>query len=97
MPNKCNVVNCNGNYYAHTKCRVFKLPKDESDKQIWLNAIPPREGFVIDPAKYIICEKHWNPGYRVSKIPGGSTHPTDPPSVFAVPKSCRFFCDRFNP
>lgn len=87
MPSKCNVYNCKGNYYAHTKCRVFKLPRDELQRQSWINKIPERLHFKIDDDKYHICEKHWPPGYRVKKIAGGSTVPVDPPSVFDVPKS----------
>ena len=79
MPAKCNVYNCKGNYYPHTKCRVFKLPRDELQRQLWINKIPERLHFKIDDDKYHICEKHWPPGYRVKKIAGGSTVPVDPP------------------
>lgn len=88
MPNKCGVVNCNGNYNDSNKCRVFKLPKDELEKQKWLNVLPPRENFVIDPSKFFICERHWPTETQMITIPGGHTRPRLPPSIFNVPRSC---------
>ena len=40
-----------------TKCSVFKLPKDESDKQASLNVLPQRNSFQRNPAKFFICER----------------------------------------
>ena len=40
---KCNVVNCKGNYNEENKCRVFRLPKDEVERQTWINKLPPRK------------------------------------------------------
>ena len=37
MVYKCNVVNCKGNYNEENKCRVFRLPKDEAERQTWIN------------------------------------------------------------
>ncbi|KAG1683759.1 hypothetical protein GQR58_009762 [Nymphon striatum] len=89
MPKKCGVVNCNGNYTAANKCRVFRLPNEESERQKWLNVIPPRRNFVIDHSKfYVICEKHWPQDAPMKKVPGGVTRPTCPPSIFDVPSSC---------
>jgi hypothetical protein len=67
---------------------VFRLPKDESERQKWLDKLPPRENFVIDSAKFFICERHWEINPPVVKLPGGSTRPSIPPSVFNVPTSC---------
>ena len=78
-----------GNYNTENKCRVFKLPKDPDERQTWLSCIPPRLEFEIDFDKFFICERHWPAGYPEVKIPGGSTRPVVPPSVFVdVPKSC---------
>ena len=30
MPNKSDIVNCKGSYHERNKCRVFRLPKDET-------------------------------------------------------------------
>ena len=82
MPSKCGIVNCNGNYNNDNKCRVFKLPKEECEKQKWLDVLPPRKDFIIDPAKFFICERHW---------PSNTTHvtrPGVPQSIFNVPASC---------
>jgi len=88
MPNKCGIVNCNGNYNNYNKCRVFKLPKKQCEKQKWLNVLPPRQGFTIDPKKFFICEKHWPSDSPYVTLPGGFTRPAIEPSIFPVPKSC---------
>ena len=88
MPNKCGVVNCNGNYNKDNRCRVFRLPKDRYERQKWLDVIPPRKNFVVDSDTFFICEKHWGANPPSIKLPGGSTRPAIPPSVFNVPASC---------
>lgn len=88
MPNKCGVVKCTGNYNKENKCRVFRLPKDQLERQKWLDVLPPRENFTIDPEKFFICEKHWDPNPPLIKLPGASTRPAIPPSIFNVPVSC---------
>ena len=88
MPNKCGIVNCNGNYNEDIKCRVFRLPKEESEKQKWLNVLPHRQDFVIDTTKFFICERHWPSNSPHVKLPGGFTRPAIPPSIFSVPTSC---------
>ena len=52
MPNKCGVVLCHGNYNVDNKCRVFKIPKNEIERQQWIAALPPRDGFVLNPDKF---------------------------------------------
>ncbi|KAL8606156.1 hypothetical protein ACOMHN_067139 [Nucella lapillus] len=82
MVNKCGVVNCKGNYNAINKCRVFKILKnEEEERKKWLNVLPPRENFSIDPDKFFVCEKHWPADHETVKIPGG-TRPANPPSIF---------------
>lgn len=88
MPNKCGVVNCKGNYNDANKCRVFKVPREESERKKWLDALPPRENFVVVPDKFFVCEKHWPSNTPTIKLPGGSTRPAVPPSIFDVPPSC---------
>ena len=87
MPNKCGVVNSTSNYHEEKKCRVFRLPKEESKMQKWIDKLPPRENFVVNPAIFFICERHWEANPPVIKLPGGSTRPSIPPSVFNVPVS----------
>lgn len=67
---------------------MFRLPKDASERQKWLNVLPPRENFTIDSDKFFICERHWTDDPPMIKLPGGSTRPVIAPSVFNVPKSC---------
>ncbi|KAF2354490.1 PiggyBac transposable element-derived protein [Trinorchestia longiramus] len=89
MPNKCGIENCRGNYNKENRRRVFRLPKDQYDRQKWLDAIPPRENFVIDPDKFFICEIHWGADPPWIKLPGGFMRPGIPPSIFNVPASCQ--------
>ena len=46
MPNKCNVVLCKGNYNKDDSCRVFRLPKDQSERHLWLLLIQISFSFV---------------------------------------------------
>ncbi|GFN90020.1 hypothetical protein PoB_001652600 [Plakobranchus ocellatus] len=43
MSNKCDIVNYKGKYIEENECRVFRLPKDELERQKWLEVLPPRE------------------------------------------------------
>lgn len=89
MPNKCGIVNCRGNYDDLTKSRVFKLPKDDPERQKWLAVIPPREDLDVSQAKsFFVCEKHWPENPPLKKLPGGTTRPAVAPSIFDVPASC---------
>ena len=89
MPKKCGVAGCNGNYNSENKCCVFRVPKDAAERQKWLDVLPVRDNFEVNADKFIICERHWNPDPPMINLPGGSTRPSIPPSVFPnVPKSC---------
>ena len=66
---------------------MFKLPKNEIERQKWIAVIPPRVDFKINPETFLICERHWKPGYSSVKIPGGLTRPNIPPTEINVPKS----------
>jgi len=48
MPNKCEIINCNGNYNNDNECRVYRLPKEDSEKQNWLDVLPPHQNFTIE-------------------------------------------------
>ena len=88
MPNKCGIVNCNGNYNPENRCRVFALPSDDSERQRWINVLPPRENFTI-PKNFYVCERHWPSDTDMMKTPGGFTRPKNPPSVWpGVPREC---------
>ncbi|KAF2354967.1 hypothetical protein FHG87_014278 [Trinorchestia longiramus] len=81
------VVNCRGNYNKNRR-RVFRLPKEQSGTQKWLDVLPPRENFVVNPDKFFICEIHWGADPTLIKLRGGSMRPGIPPSIFNVPASC---------
>ncbi|KAF2344133.1 Zinc finger C2CH-type [Trinorchestia longiramus] len=88
MPNMCGVVSCRGNYNKENRRRVFRLPKEQSERQKWLDVIRPCENFVVDPDKFFICEIHWGADPPLIKLHGGSMRPEIPPSIFNVPASC---------
>ena len=89
MPNKCGVRNCNGNYNKENKCSVFKLPKDENERQAWLNVLPlQNNSSKINQAALFICERHWPKNSTHVKLPGGCTRPALPLNVFNLPQSC---------
>lgn len=49
MPDKCSVPYCRGNYDSENKVAVFRFPKDEGLKNIWVQRIS-REDF--QPTKH---------------------------------------------
>ncbi|KAF2346998.1 Zinc finger C2CH-type [Trinorchestia longiramus] len=87
MPNKCGVKNCRGNYNKENRPRVFRLPKEQSERQKWLD-VPPRKNFVVNPDKFFICEIHWGADPPLIKFCGGFMRPGIPLSIFNVPASC---------
>ncbi|KAF2366136.1 hypothetical protein FHG87_003112 [Trinorchestia longiramus] len=88
MPNKCGIVNCRGNYNKENRRRVFRLPKEQTERQKRLDVLPPRENFVVNPDKFFICEIHWSADPPLIKLRGGSMRPGIPLSIFTVPASC---------
>ena len=62
--------------------------KTRTNNKNGLNVLPPRDGFVIDLSKFFICEKHCPADTQMVTIPGRSTRPVSPPSIFDVPSSC---------
>jgi len=91
MPNKCGIVNCRGNYDLLSKCRVFKLPIFDPERQKWLAVIPPRKDFDIANAKsFFVCEKHWPQNPPMKKLPGGTTrHLLHPQFLMYLLHACR--------
>ena len=96
MPNRCTIIDCRGNaqyYNGEQKCRLFRLPQGHSEanrllRHRWIDALPRRDKYKINPKTFRLCEKHWPDGVSLKKLPGGYTRPDDPPSIFNVPPSC---------
>ena len=90
MPNRCGLLNCNGNNNKFNKCRVFRLPREEEEKQMWLDVLPVRRNFSIDPRKYFICERHCHTGHLNILKSHYPVHllPFLPPNDFNVPPTC---------
>lgn len=68
------------------KIAVYRFPRDESDKQRWIDSLP-NANFKWSKDS-VVCEKHWPVGYATKNAQGGHVRPVDPPSVFDVPASC---------
>ena len=66
---------------------MFKLPKDQCERQQWLNVLPPRKDFVLNPRNFVICERHWSEDPPLVKLPGSRRDQLIPPSIFNVPLS----------
>ena len=90
MPNKCCIVNCHGNYNKKNSCRVFRQPNDNYERQKWINKLPEYKNYKINLKNFFICERHWDVDADLTsvKLPGGSTRPGVPSTIFNVPMSC---------
>lgn len=87
MPRKCSVYGCNTNYFGADKGTVYQFPKDEAEKQAWINSLPNRD-FNWTKEKGV-CYKHWPADKRTRIAPGGWEIPVEPPTIFdGVPNSC---------
>ena len=64
------------------------LPCNRGIRKKWIEVLPPREGFTLNPSKFFICENHWPSDTPMIALPGGHTRPRLPPSIFNVPISC---------
>ena len=86
MPSRCAAFGCRGNYRNEPYSQMVKFPKDEAERQIWLNAMPNEPHTLTNRKDIRICAKHFDCPWK--SVSGGK-YPTSPPSVFpGVPKSC---------
>ena len=84
MVRKCCVTGCRGNYDEQNKVRVFRLPKDQDEREQWLKVIP-RDN-TPDHPNTVVCERHFPLGYATVVV-RGKARPKDPPSIFKLPLS----------
>ena len=85
MPKKCCVYACSTNYArsknkSQDKVSVFRFPKDISDKEKWMQAVPNSNLIVSDNT--VICELHWPKNFETLKVRGGKLRPKNPPSLW---------------
>ena len=81
----CCVFNCNEKYDEANKVQIFRLSRDETERNRWLAAIP-RDN-ISDTDETIVCERHWLENYSKVFV-FGKPLPANPPSVFpGIPKS----------
>ena len=79
MVKKCCVTACQGNYNEKNKVRVFRLPKDQDERERWLKVIPRAN--TPNHSDTVVCERHFPPGYETVFVMG-KARPKDPPSIF---------------
>ena len=95
MGKKCCVPLCNSNYdktkkdllnNEENRASVYRFPKNEKEKELWVKAIPRANLVVKDDT--VVCSKHWPPDASFTKV-FGKLRPVDAPSIFLnIPKSC---------
>ena len=85
---KCSIVNCDGNYNKTQSCRVYRLPQDKIEKQIWINAIPSFQEGKVKVENFRVCERHWPENTPMIKVRSGMTRPSTLPNILNVPRSC---------
>ena len=62
MGKKCCVTNCNGNYDNDLKEKIFRLPKNNEEREKWLKIIPRDNK--PDSKNTVVCERNWPKGYE---------------------------------
>ena len=79
MVKRCCVTKCRGNYDEEKRVKVFRFPRDQSERQSWVQAIP-REN-IPNSRDTVVCTRHFA-GDFVMIMDYGQERPTDPPSIF---------------
>ena len=82
------MIDCKGQYGGEEQFRLFALPKNDVQRQKWINKIPSFSSISVSSQNFRICNRHWPADTPMVTIPGGSTRPVLPPSIFFVPASC---------
>ena len=84
--NKCGTVSSNGNSNEYTKGCVFKLLKEDANKQIWLTVLTYKN-FMIDFVNLFIGKGRWLLNLPHVKLLRGFTLSAILLSIFIVPVS----------
>ena len=71
-----------------TTCSLYRLPRDDNERQLWINAIPYYNQKTVSADNFRVCRRHWPEDTEMVRVAGGSSRPTHPPSTFDFPKSC---------
>ena len=91
MPRHCvtyfNEEKCRTNYLATKKLPagdklpVYRFPRNKQEQKRWLESLPNVP--TLEISDHVgICAKHFPPDSPTVTLPGGSTRPTVPPSLF---------------
>ena len=88
MTKKCTVSSCKSNYDSEKKkgeeyLTIFSFPRDPTDLESWLRAIPTKLPRTWEELKYRgVCHLHW-PEDVPLKQNGRHKYPAVPPSIFS--------------
>ena len=88
MTKKCTVSSCKSNYDSQKKkgeeyLTIFSFPRDPTDLESWLRAIPTKLPRTWEELKYRgVCHLHW-PEDVPLKQNGRHKYPAVPPSIFS--------------
>ena len=86
MGRKCSVYNCSGNYRGLPYSNVVKFPKDETTRQLWIDAMPNPRGQLEKKKEIWVCSWHFTCPFVTVQ---GGKRPNGPPTKFeGIPKSC---------
>jgi len=85
MPRKCAAFGCRGNYAGEPYSRLVSFPKNEEEKEKWIKAMPNERKTLESKKEIWICASHFDCEWITIR---GGKRPSQPPSIFAVPKSC---------
>ena len=80
MPKKCSVFGCSSNYAKGETATVFRLPRNEQERDRWIANLPNKDFRCTNDT--VICDKHWPPGFQTQSVQGGHVRQTEPPTIF---------------
>ena len=80
MGRKCCVFGCRSLYDSDSKISMFRLLKEETERNRWIKAIP-RDNLPNTSNTVVVCEKHW-PEDSEKNLMHGKYGSASPPSIF---------------
>ena len=87
MPKRCAAFGCRDNYAGEPYTRTVSFPRNEEERNRWIDAMPNDRETVLNLKEPHICALHFDCEWITAL---GGTQLTEPPSIFPwVPKSCR--------
>ena len=57
-------------------CSLYRLPRDDNERQLWINAIPYYNQKTISADNFRVCRRHWPEDTEIVRVAGGSCRST---------------------